>query len=244
MYLPAGTIISTLSGGNGGFVGSETHNTKTVGDVFTGDNYNIFDQVLNSNTDARLPRAYLNYVLFDENMHIYPGMSGAFQANGAGIWTQIRINIPLELPVNDYLAVYLSNASKNIAADQYGNVYFDQLVIRLSRGKLKEEAHYYPHGLPIAGMGSVANGYVTNRKKYQSNEYIQELGLNWMDFQARQYDPQIGRFLGVDPLAASKGQKVQSSYTAMGNNPGMMIDPDGTFSRFGAWWRNIAWGWD
>ncbi len=226
------TIVSTLSGGSGGFVGSETHNTKTVGDVFTSDNYSIFDQVLNSNTDARLPRAYLNYVLFDENMHIYPGMSGAFQADGAGTWTQIGTSIPLELPVNGYLAVYLSNASKNIAADQYGNVYFDQLVIRLSRGKLKEEAHYYPHGLPIAGIGSVANGYVTNRKKYQSNEYIQESGLNWMDFQARQYDPQIGRFLGVDPLAASKGQEIQSSYVAMGNNPGMMVDPDGTYFSF------------
>lgn len=223
------SIINTLRGGNGGFVGSESHDIKTVTDAFTVDNYSVFDQILNNNVDINKPRAYLNYVMFDENMMIVPNMSGAFQANGEGTWTQIGTTTPLEFPVNGYIAVYLSNTSQNIAVDELGNVYFDQLVIRFSRGKLKEEAHYYPHGLPIANMGSTANGYMENRRKYQGNEYITDIGLNWMDFHARQYDPQIGGFLGVDPLATVRGQEIFSPYAAMGNNPAMAIDPLGTY---------------
>lgn len=221
------TIISTLTTGTGGFPASESHNTKTVTDVFTAPNYSIFDLAVNSTADPNRPRAYLNYIMFDENMEIVPGMSGAFQADGAGDWTTIGTSTPLEFPTNGYLAVYLSNASRNLSADMYGNVYFDQLVIRFSRGKLKEEAHYYPHGLPMANMGSTASGYVANRRKYQSNEYITNLDLNWMDFNNRQYDPQIGRFLGVDPLANSSHQAMLSPYAAMANNPILFVDPDG-----------------
>jgi RHS repeat-associated protein len=50
-------------------------------------------------------------------------------------------------------------------------------------------------------------------------------GLNWMNFHNRQYDPQIGRFLGVDPLAAATAG--MSSYTGMNNNPTMVVDPLG-----------------
>lgn len=220
-----GTIINTLRVGTGGFVGSESHNIKTVTDVFNTSNYSVLDQLISNNTDINRPRAYLNYVLFDENMMIVPNMSGAFQANGEGTWTQIGTSIPMEIPVNGYMAVYLSNGSQNIAADEYGNVYFDQMVIRFSRGKLKEEAHYYPHGLPIADMGSEANGFMPNKRKYQSNEYSKELGLNWMDFHNRQYDPQLGRFLSVDPLAASTAG--MSPYTGMNNNPVSVVDPLG-----------------
>src|SRR5690606_32497392 len=74
---------------------------------------------------------------------------------------------------------------------------------------------------------SAAADFMPNRHRYQGNEYRKEAGLNWMDFHARQYDPQIGRFLGVDPLADAGGQQVFSPYAAMGNNPVAMTDPGG-----------------
>src|SRR5690606_15246412 len=46
-------------------------------------------------------------------------------------------------------------------------------------------------------------------------------------FNFRQYDPQIARFLSVDPKAAAGGQEIYSSYAAMGNEPESMIDPNG-----------------
>ncbi|WP_157977132.1 RHS repeat domain-containing protein [Taibaiella helva] len=98
----------------------------------------------------------------------------------------------------------------------------------MSKGNLLEENHYYPHGLPIQPLSSVSINFRENRRKYQSNEYLKDLGLNWMDFQARQYDPQIGRFLAVDPLADAGGQQVWSPYAAMGNAPESNVDPNGT----------------
>src|SRR5690606_26822306 len=46
-----------------------------------------------------------------------------------------------------------------------------------------------------------------------------------MNFHHRQYDPQIGRFLSVDPLAVAT--KSFSSYAAMNNNPASTVDPVG-----------------
>lgn len=40
-----------------------------------------------------------------------------------------------------------------------------------------------------------------------------------MDFEARTYDPQLGRFMNVDPLAAFGSQDMFSPYAAMGNTP-------------------------
>jgi len=135
----------------------------------------------------------------------------------------------LEVPQNGYPAVYLTNRSRDAACTGCG-VYFDMLDIRIGRGLLLEENHYYPHGLPIAGMSSAASNFKEQRRKYQGNEYIKDLGLHWMDFNARVYDPQIGRFLGVDPLADVGGQQVWSPYAAMGNAPESMIDPNGTYA--------------
>jgi hypothetical protein len=46
-----------------------------------------------------------------------------------------------------------------------------------------------------------------------------------MDFHNRQYDPQVCRFLSVDPLAAATAG--MSSYTGMNNNPTSTVDPLG-----------------
>jgi RHS repeat-associated protein len=221
-----GSIINTLVQGPGGSLPGEGHDVEQVNNAFNWPNFEKFQQLTEGSTDPSKPRAYLNYILFDEQMRMVNTGSGAFQANGNGSWTQIGTTAPMEIPSNGYLAVYLSNSSQ-MGCLTCSDVFFDQLVIRFTRGKLKEEAHYYPFGLPMAGMGSAAAGFKPNRRKYQSNEYIKDFGLNWMDFQARQYDPQLGRFLAVDPLASSGGQDKYSPYAAMGNMPESMIDPNG-----------------
>ncbi|WP_129022110.1 RHS repeat-associated core domain-containing protein [Edaphocola flava] len=51
-----------------------------------------------------------------------------------------------------------------------------------------------------------------------------------MDFHNRQYDPQLGRFMGIDPMADAAGQQGLSPYHAMACNPSTMTDPLGLFA--------------
>jgi len=212
------SIVSTLTAGVGGLGGSESHNPQLVGQVFNGNNYTQFTNIVNSTTDPGKPKAYLNYILFSENMQIVGSFSGAFQANGNGTWSEIGTTEPMEIPTNGYLAVYLNGFSTI-------DVFFDQVVIRFSRGKLKEEAHYYPHGLPMGNIGFAASGFMPNRNRYQTNQNQTELGLSIMDFNFRQYDAQIGRFLSVDPLAGIN--EFHSPFVSMSNNPVSRVDPLG-----------------
>jgi RHS repeat-associated protein len=86
-------------------------------------------------------------------------------------------------------------------------------------GNVKETNHYYPFGGVFASTGSV------QPYKYNSKELDTKKGLNWYDYGARMYDPALGRWHVVDPLA-EKYCGV-SPYTYCKNNPILRIDIDG-----------------
>ncbi|MFB6454391.1 RHS repeat domain-containing protein [Chitinophaga sp. Hz27] len=62
----------------------------------------------------------------------------------------------------------------------------------------------------------------------QSGEFSDGSGLDLYDFNARTYDPQIGKFLQIDPLIESE-QESLSPYHFSRNNPVLFSDPDGKF---------------
>lgn len=43
--------------------------------------------------------------------------------------------------------------------------------------------------------------FLKNRLKFQSQEHVEDLGLNWDSFKWRNHQPDIGRFFNVDPLS-------------------------------------------
>lgn len=106
--------------------------------------------------------------------------------------------------------------------DHLGNV-------RVSYDKtlsIQEENNYYPFGLKHAGYANTISSTNSALKyKYNGKELQDELGLNMYDYGARNYDPALGRFMNIDPLA-EKSRRF-SPYTYALNNPVFFIDPDG-----------------
>jgi RHS repeat-associated protein len=95
------------------------------------------------------------------------------------------------------------------------------------RGPLLEETQYYPFGLVQQGISSkaVAFGQPENKKKFTGQELDDDLELNWYQFVFRSMDPQIGRFLQVDPL--SDKYPYNSTYAYAENRVINSIDVEG-----------------
>ncbi|MDJ1505185.1 RHS repeat-associated core domain-containing protein [Cytophagaceae bacterium BD1B2-1] len=86
-----------------------------------------------------------------------------------------------------------------------------------------QENHYDPWGLNLAGIETKGNP--NHEFQYNGKEKQEEFGLNWMDYGARQYDPQLGRW-HVNDSKADKYASV-TTYVYCANNPMRFIDPDG-----------------
>ncbi|MBK7885186.1 MAG: hypothetical protein IPJ81_16390 [Chitinophagaceae bacterium] len=181
-----------------------------------------FLQTQNNNT-VTTPRAYLNYIFFDENFKFVPydavtglgSYSAAVAQPGNGKHIQVS---NVKAPKNGYAFVYLSNSS-NI------NVYFDNLDIVHERGRLVEENTYYPYGLKIKSISGKAFGKLENKKGYQGDYSEEDAETGWNEFDLRMYNAQIGRWNSTDPY-----EQYASPYLAMSNDPANHIDPDGGFT--------------
>nr|WP_315202945.1 DUF6443 domain-containing protein [uncultured Flavobacterium sp.] len=123
--------------------------------------------------------------------------------------------------------------SYNLGAFDYIYQYKDHLGnIRLSYDKnlkIVEENNYYPFGLKQKGYNNIPNYSVASvqaeKYKYNGKELQDELGLNMYDYGARNYDPALGRWMNIDPLA--ENSRRFSPYNYALNNPVYFIDPDG-----------------
>ncbi|SFW89375.1 DUF6443 domain-containing protein [Chitinophaga sancti] len=177
---------------------------------------------------AGRPKAYLNYVLFDEQMKMVDNNSGYKQVqNTPDALQDLAVEI---LPVSETGLMYIYTSNETAT-----DVYFDNTVVSLSSGPLLEETHYYPFGLLMDGISSNVlkgttyerNNYKYGGKQLKSGEFSDGSGLELYDFAARQLDPQLGRWNSPDPLSDEGTDWTPYRYGF--NNPMRYTDPTGLF---------------
>jgi RHS repeat-associated protein len=183
----------------------------------------------NAAADNGTARAYLNWLLLDEQFNYVPGSSGYLRVgvpDMAAMQTLAMSGLPMSK--NGYLFVYLSyNPDRSVGdnGSEYTNLFFDNLVVQHYTGPLVEETQYYPFGLIQQGISSRAFGRIENKIKYNSIELERGLGLNVYDAQFRELDPQIGRWWQIDPKTDE--MLMWSTYASNYDNPIRFADPLG-----------------
>lgn len=230
---PVEDMVSGLVQAFGGAIATEgAHgiagaNTNTpFNNDFYNNNYQRLKQKDNDQNLIDKPRAYLNFVLFDDGFNLVDDNSGVRQVKGEPDELQTLAVDKMPVSKSGFLYVYTSNETPQ-------DVFFDNITLGVNSGPLLEETHYYPFGLTMTGISAnalVGTRYPENKTRYngkelQNNEFGDATGLEWYDYGARVYDQQIGRWHTQDPLADQ--MRRYSPYNYGFNNPIRFIDPDG-----------------
>ncbi|MBW8687908.1 DUF6443 domain-containing protein [Chitinophaga rhizophila] len=227
---PVEDILAGLVQAFGGSAGeSEAHDAVlSNGTPFNADFYrNTYQRLREKEADngpSDRPKAYLSFVLFDDDFKLVEENSGVRQVKSIPDELQELKVGKMQVVKSGYLYVYTNNESQQ-------DVYFDNMLLGLTSGPLLEQTHYYPFGLTMAGISidAINPGIFKNKLKYnegseiQNEEFSDGSGLELYGTKLRTLDPQLGRFWQIDP----RPNPANSLYASMENNPVRFNDPLG-----------------
>jgi RHS repeat-associated protein len=238
--VPAEAMLTDLiQAFNGSTTSAEAHNIAAAESAtpfnsnFYNNDYQRLKEKEPDQQNPDRPKAYLNFVLFDDQFNLVEENSGVKQVKAEPDQLQTLAQDKMPVKTSGFLYVYTSNESPQ-------DVFFDNVAVVQASGPVLEETHYYPFGLTMAGISSNAlkgANYSKNRKEFNGIEHTTDLDLNQYDAFCRTLDPQLGRWWQIDP----KPNDAISLYATVDNNPIRYSDFLGDTAIAGAgFWRN-AW---
>ncbi|MEQ9465804.1 MAG: RHS repeat-associated core domain-containing protein [Ekhidna sp.] len=149
-------------------------------------------------------------------------------AQGVGVHEEVL----LEDIVADragYLLAYLSNENSEAV-----NVHFDDFEVRHAKTNVVQVIDYYPFGLEAMTYTRTA----ADPTKYLYNGGVEKNPHSgFYETFYRLYDPAIGRFTAIDPLASSFTSLTPYQYAY--NDPVYWNDPNGDCPECDVWWENF-----
>lgn len=128
----------------------------------------------NNNATSSKPKAFLNWILLDEQFNLAKDASGNVISSGyngadpVGADQEYKTHVFAGVPVSKsgYLYVYVSNETPNV------DVFFDNLQVTHIHGPLTQEQSYYPFGLEMQALSSKAQNFggPANKEKFGGKE--------------------------------------------------------------------------
>ena len=116
------------------------------------------------------------------------------------------------------LAIQVASATETVTyyySDNQGTV----LATTNASGALTATIDYRPYGTQTLGSPSDSPGYTG---------HVNDVDSSLVYMQARYYDPNVGRFLSIDPVSVSQTNLFGfNRYAYADNSPVLEIDPDG-----------------
>ncbi len=229
------SIASAFGGADGG-----TATEQAIFDTFDGQ-FATMGAMGDGDAFDEEPRAYLQYLFFDENMLFLRGGYAPmteealvpYNANGTLNTSTAHQMLQRKFITETagYLYIYVANESSMPGVE----IFFDDITLDHYTTMVTQTTDYYPFG-SVARRASTpnvyfeANGIETDgndfgkyyKYGYQGQFALEDAETNWNSFELRMYDAVIGRWMTTDPM-----KQYASPYLSMGNNPVMRVDPDG-----------------
>ncbi|MDH5250949.1 MAG: hypothetical protein OEW40_18295 [Cyclobacteriaceae bacterium] len=210
---PLTTLISMVAGAFGGVSGAP----GDPGLIYSGVNSAVNGFLPAGNQGSTRPATYLNYILFDKN---YKVLDMGWQLAPATTFTKQKLSFStLNIKEAGFVFVYLSYDN-----DSNNWVYFDDFKVSQTMSNVLQYNEYYPFGMQASTSWTRDN--TTNNFLYNAgNELNQTSG--WYETFFRGYDPTLGRFNQVDPMAYASSS--HTPYNFAFNDPVFYNDPNGDY---------------
>lgn len=221
----AAPLITTLASAFGVGAGSTGDQLK----LYNGLNY-YAGTVTSGNHDTWAtddetpPKLFVTILFFDKE---YNFVDAAWdQVGTAGLQTSATVKEPphdllsktASAPVAGFAYVFVSNEHPYSV-----DAYFDDVTVSHTPSQIVSSSDYYAFGLAFNSYSRESS--IPNDYKYNGKEEQTELGLSWLDYGARMYDPAIARWMAIDPMADAMRRHRPYNYAF--DNPLRYIDPDG-----------------